>query len=105
MTTELIAELRADVRGRVVSPADPEYDAERLPWHLLTDQYPAAIVHVTGTEDVQAAIRLARRHRLTVGAQPVGHGATAATTGGMILLRTGALDAIDLVDAEGHHPL
>lgn len=42
MTTELIAELRADVRGRVVSPADPEYDAERLPWHLLTDQYPAA---------------------------------------------------------------
>lgn len=52
---------------------------------------------MTGTEDVQAAIRLARRHRLTVGAQPVGHGATAATTGGMILLRTGALDAIDLV--------
>jgi FAD/FMN-containing dehydrogenase len=96
MSTELIAELRAGVRGRVVGPADPEYDAERQPWHLLTDQYPAAIVHVTGTEDVQAAIRLARRHRLTVGAQPVGHGATAATTGGMILLRTGALNAIDI---------
>ncbi len=92
----LIEELRAAVKGRVVSPADAEYDAERLPWHLLTDQYPAAIVHVTGTEDVQAAIRLARRHRLTVGAQPVGHGATEATTGGMILLRTGALNAIDI---------
>ena len=95
-TGDLIEELREAVSGRVVGPADAEYDAERLAWHLLAVQYPAAIVHVAGVEDVQAAVRLARRHRLTVGAQPVGHGATEATSGGMILLRTGALNGIDL---------
>jgi UDP-N-acetylenolpyruvoylglucosamine reductase len=94
----LITELRAAVKGQVFGPDDPEYDVERQAWFLLVDQRPAAIVHVTGTEDVQAAIRLARRHRLTVGAQPVGHGASWATSGGMILLRTGALKAIDLAE-------
>jgi FAD binding domain-containing protein len=93
----LIDELRAAVKGMVFGPGDPEYDVQRQAWFLLVDQRPAAIVHVTGTEDVQAAIRLARRHRLTVGAQPVGHGATQATgSDGMILLRTGALNSIDL---------
>ncbi|NEA34262.1 FAD-binding oxidoreductase [Streptomyces sp. SID13031] len=96
----LIDELRAAVKGRVIGPDDAEYDVERQAWFLLVDQRPAAVVHVTGTEDVQAAIRLARRHRLTVGAQPVGHGASGATSSGMILLRTGALDAIDLVTTE-----
>lgn len=96
----LIDELRAAVQGRVIGPEDPEYDVERQPWFLLVDQRPAAVVHVTGTEDVQAAIRLARRHRLAVGAQPVGHGASGATSGGAILLRTGALDTIDLVTTE-----
>lgn len=96
----LIEELRAAVKGRVIGPEDPEYDGERRAWFLLVDQRPAAVVHVTGTEDVQAAIRLARRHRLTVGAQPVGHGASWATSGGMILLRTGALNAIDLATSD-----
>ncbi|MFI5711907.1 FAD-binding oxidoreductase [Kribbella sp. NPDC051620] len=95
----LIEELRAAVKGEVFGPGDPEYDVQRQAWFLLVDQRPAAIVHVTGTEDVQAAIRLARRHRLTVGAQPVGHGASQATgSEGMILLRTGALDSIDLAE-------
>ena len=92
----LIEELRAAVKGRVIGPEDPEYDGERRAWFLLVDQRPAAVVHVTGTEDVQAAIRLARRHRLTVGAQPVGHGASWATSGGMILLRTGALNYMEI---------
>jgi FAD/FMN-containing dehydrogenase len=95
----LITELREAVKGEVFGPDDPEYDVQRQAWFLLVDQLPAAIVHVTGTEDVQAAIRLARRHRLTVGAQPVGHGATWATRNEeMILLRTGALDSIDLAE-------
>ncbi|MEV6410158.1 FAD-binding oxidoreductase [Kribbella sp. NPDC051718] len=95
----LIEELRAAVKGEVFGPGDPEYDVQRQAWFLLVDQRPAAVVHVTGTEDVQAAIRLARRHRLTVGAQPVGHGATQATgSDAMILLRTGALDSIDIAD-------
>lgn len=95
----LITELRAEIKGQVFGPEDPEYDAQRQAWFLLVEQRPAAIVHVTGTEDVQAAIRLARRHRLTVGAQPVGHGATQATgSDRTILLRTGALDSIDIAD-------
>jgi FAD/FMN-containing dehydrogenase len=95
----LIEELRAAVKGEVFGPGDPEYDVQRQAWFLLVDQRPAAIVHVTGSEDVQAAIRLARRHRLTVGAQPVGHGATWATRSEeLILLRTGALDSIDLAE-------
>ena len=42
-----------------------------------------------------AAITCAARHGLSVSTQPVGHGATTALSG-TVLLRTGALQAIEI---------
>ncbi|TCN33404.1 hypothetical protein EV644_12225 [Kribbella orskensis] len=79
MTTEnndqLIDELRDAIMGRVVSPADDGWHTERIAWHLLVPQEPAAIVHVADVEEVHHAIRIAARHGLAVTAQPRGHGA------------------------------
>ncbi|PZF83371.1 FAD-binding oxidoreductase [Jiangella anatolica] len=95
---KVIDALRDNLRGRVVGPRDADWDTQRRAWHLLADQRPAAVVHVTDADDIAAAIRIAAVHGLPVMAQPVGHGATPAADG-TILLRTGALDGIE-IDSE-----
>ncbi|MFC5260501.1 FAD-binding oxidoreductase [Kribbella qitaiheensis] len=100
LTPQLLEVLRTHVAGRVVGADDPAWDVERGAWHLLADQRPAAVVHVTGADDIAATIRFARRQELAVSAQPVGHGASPAVNG-TILLRTGGLTAIDVDIASG----
>ncbi|TCM45079.1 FAD-binding oxidoreductase [Kribbella sp. VKM Ac-2568] len=100
LTPQLLEVLRTHIAGRVVGADDPAWDLERGAWHLLADQRPAAVVHVTGADDIAATIRFARRHELAVSAQPVGHGASPAVNG-TILLRTGGLTAIDVDIASG----
>jgi hypothetical protein len=100
LSPQLVEALGKQIDGRVVGADDPSWDAERGAWHLLADQRPAAVVHVTSADDIAAAVRFARRHELAVSAQPVGHGATSALNG-TILLRTGGLTAIDLDLAAG----
>ncbi|NEA31370.1 FAD-binding oxidoreductase [Streptomyces sp. SID13031] len=95
-----VEKLRKLVDGRVVGADDPDWDAERSAWHLLVDQRPATIVHVTDADDIAATIRFAREHEYAVAAQPGGHGATDAING-TILLRTGDLTSIDVDLAEG----
>ena len=89
-----LEELRRLIAGPMSTPADDDWDRERMGWHLMVDQQPAAVVHVRDAEDVVATIRYAAANGLAVAAQPGGHGATSAVNG-TILLRTGALDAIE----------
>ena len=89
--------LRADLTGRLVTPDDDGWDAVRAAWLLTVDQQPAAVVEVAGVADVQAVLRFAAAHGLTVAAQPGGHGASRALDG-TIVVRTGALDELT-VDA------
>ena len=86
--------LRRLIAGRVVVPGDDDWDRERTAWHLMVDQHPAAVVHIEDADDVVAAVRYAAANGLSVSAQPGGHGATTAVNG-TILLRTGALNAIE----------
>jgi hypothetical protein len=87
--------LRELIKGPVVLPGDPGWDAARLAWHLLVDQQPVAVVEAAGLDDIVATVRCAGEHGLAVSAQPTGHGASPAVNG-TILLRTGALTEIDL---------
>jgi FAD/FMN-containing dehydrogenase len=88
-------ELDAFLPGRVLLPGSPGWDRARLGWTLNVDQHPAAVVTVQDADDVVAAVTCAARHGLSVSVQPVGHGATTALTG-TILLRTSALQDIDI---------
>jgi len=98
-TTRLAADAAAALSealdDRVVFPDHPTYPQAAMPWNLAVPQQPAAVVDVRDAEDVVTAVRVARQHGLAVSAQPVGHGATQALSG-VVLLRTAGLDSIDV---------
>jgi hypothetical protein len=92
-----LRELTTLLPGRVLLPESPGWDRARLGWSVNVDQHPIAVVSVHDPDDVVAVVSCAARHGLSVSTQPVGHGATTALTG-TVLLRTGALQdvAIDV---------
>ncbi|MCW2548727.1 MAG: FAD/FMN-containing dehydrogenase [Mycobacterium sp.] len=89
--------LAALLPGKVTLPSDPSWEADRHGWTVSVDQRPVAVVMVTDAQDVVTATRFAISHGFAVSAQPVGHGATTAIDG-TILLRTRGLQEIS-VDA------
>jgi hypothetical protein len=95
---QAIRALAALLPGQVSVPGDADWDQTHLAWTRSVDQQPVAVVHVYDADDVVAAVRTAIDAGLTVAAQPVGHGATTAITG-TILLRTRGMQEIS-VDTE-----
>lgn len=94
-TGAAVRELLTLLPGRVLLPESPDWDRARLGWTVNVDQHPIAVVTVHDPEDVVAAVRCAVRHGLSVSVQPVGHGATTALSG-TVLLRTGALQDLTI---------
>ena len=94
-----LGRLRAEVRGVLHLPGDPGFDHARTPWVVNVEQRPLAVLEVADAADVVTAVRWAVEHRVPVSAQPVGHGATHAMEG-VLLLRTRALQAMS-IDVEG----
>lgn len=88
-----LTDLAQRLTGRLLTPVDADWDAHRVPWNIVVDQQPAAIVLAANADDVVATVRHAATHGRAVAAQPGGHGASRASDGA-ILLRTGALDEI-----------
>jgi len=64
---------KAQVCGSVVTPGEPEYEAERSVWNGGVDRRPAMIVRCLGTQDVLAAVRFARAHRVSLSIRGGGH--------------------------------
>ena len=100
-TTQLdIDRLRADVRGTVITPDDPTYDAARRVVPGDVDGHPAAIVRVADADDVAAVIALARESGAELAVRCGGHsGAGHSTTEGGVVIDLRDLKAID-VDPE-----
>jgi FAD/FMN-containing dehydrogenase len=92
--------LRESISGRVVTPDDPEYDAQREIFMGGADPRPAVIVRVTNATDVAAAIGIARESGLPLAVRSGGHsgaGHGSADDGLVIDLRD--MKGID-IDAE-----
>ncbi len=68
-----INSLRVRVRGPVLLPADPGYDAARAIWNGMINRRPGVIVRCTGTADVIEAVKFAREHGLLVSVRAGGH--------------------------------
>lgn len=59
--------------GEVLRPGDPPYDQARCVWNAAVDRRPALIARCTSTEDVTAALKLAREAQLLVSIRGGGH--------------------------------
>jgi hypothetical protein len=80
-------ELRDAVRGRVIGPDDPDYDAARTVMYAGTDRHPAAIVRVADADDIARVIAIARDTGLELAVRSGGHSASGQSTceGGIVI--------------------
>jgi FAD/FMN-containing dehydrogenase len=92
---------RADIRGRVIAPDDPEYDKARTVFAGDVDRRPAVIVRVADADDVTRVISLARQTGLELAIRSGGHSAAGyCVTEGGIVLDLSAMKALE-IDPEG----
>src|SRR5687768_15424278 len=68
-----LAELRAALRGAVLAPGEPGYDAARQIFNAMIDSRPALIVRCATAADVVACIGFAQAHGLLISARGGGH--------------------------------
>jgi FAD/FMN-containing dehydrogenase len=61
------------MRGRVITPSNPDYDNRRQVWNGAIDRRPALIARCVDAADVSACIRYAREHELEVAVRGGGH--------------------------------
>ena len=73
MNSEVVAGFRAALRGPVLQPGDPDYDAARMVWNAMIERRPALVARCAGTADVMAAVTFARRHGLPLAVRGGGH--------------------------------
>ena len=96
-----VAPLRDEVRGRLITPDDAEYDSARTITLGGVDPRPAVIVRVADAADVATVIRVARDHGAELAVRSGGHSAAGhSTTDGGIVLDLRDLNAL-VVDVEG----
>jgi FAD/FMN-containing dehydrogenase len=87
LDSALVADLAGQVSGSVLGPEDAGYDAARAVHNGLIDRRPALIVRCRTTNDVIAALALARRAGHEVSIRGGGHNVAgrAVTEGGVMI--------------------
>jgi FAD/FMN-containing dehydrogenase len=83
------------LRGEVLVPGSPGYDAARRVWNGAIDRRPACIARCAGVADVVAAVRFARDPDLEVAVRGGGHNvAGTAVCGGGLVIDLSAMRAV-----------
>src|SRR5262245_58512794 len=82
-----LEELRASLRGAILTPADAGYDEARRVHNGMFVRRPALIARCLGTADVVDAIRCARRHDLELAVRGGSHSVAGKSVcdGGLLL--------------------
>ena len=70
---EIIDAISGGVAGRVIRPADLEYDVARRIWNASVDKHPGLIVRCAGAADVVQAVKFARANDILVSIRGGGH--------------------------------
>lgn len=66
-------ELQRSLRGDLLLPGEPDYDAARKIWNAMIDKRPAMIARCAGSADVRTAVNFARDHGLQLAVRGGGH--------------------------------
>ncbi len=96
LTEELISQLQSSLRGKIIQPADAEYESERKVYNGMIDKHPAMIAPCADVADVIACVNFARENNLLVAIRGGGHNA------GGLGIGDGGL-VIDLSHMKGIH--
>ena len=105
LDSTLLADLARQVSGSVLGPQEPGYEAARAVHNGLIDRRPAVIVRCRTTNDVIAALALARRVGLEVSIRGGGHNvAGRAVTEGGVMIDLAEMKAI-AIDPDRQPPL
>jgi hypothetical protein len=83
----VIERFRTSLRGDLLDPGHPEYEAARKIFNAMIDRRPALVVRCSGTADVIEGVRFARDHGLQVSVRGGGHSVagSAVCEGGLML--------------------
>lgn len=71
----LLEAMKAELRGPVLTPANPQYDKARSIYNAMIDKRPAAVIRCADAADVMAAVDFVRDHELKLAVQGGGHSA------------------------------
>jgi FAD/FMN-containing dehydrogenase len=79
--------LKAGLRGELIQPGAPDYDAARSVWNGMIDKRPALIVRCAGVGDVIDAVNFARENGVQLAVRGGSHSAAglAMCDGGIVL--------------------
>ena len=75
VSTEAYEQLAAALRGDLIQPADPGYDAARAVYNAMIDKHPAAIARCRDAADVVTCVRFGRDHGAQIAVRGGGHSA------------------------------
>src|SRR3954462_6081997 len=84
-TVETIPQLRAAVRGPVLTADDPSLPAEAATWNLTVEVRPHVLVGATCGDAVAAAVRYAQATGRAVAVQSTGHGTFDAASDAVVV--------------------
>jgi FAD/FMN-containing dehydrogenase len=100
LSDEALDELRTQLRGAAIRPADAEYDQIRETFNAMHAGRPDVAIRCTGTADVVAGVNFAREHGLDLAIRGGGHSiAGLSAPDGGVLLDLAAMRGV-LVDPE-----
>jgi hypothetical protein len=68
-----VQDFKANLRGTLLQPADPDYDRARKVWNGMIDKRPALIARCAGAADVMQSVNFARAHNLLLAVRGGGH--------------------------------
>src|SRR5437867_13105717 len=87
MTESTVQELPAKLRGELITPADPTYEAARKVYNGIIDRRPALIARCRDAADVIAGVGFAREHGLLLAVRGGAHNGPGLGTcdGGLVI--------------------
>lgn len=83
----VVETFKAGLRGQLVRPGDPDYDAARRVYNAMIDRRPAFIVRCAGVADVIRSVNFARENDLDLAVRGGGHNGAGLGTcdGGLVI--------------------
>ncbi len=73
IATENLKQLKASLRGVVVTPGDPTYDTARTIYNAMIDKRPALIIQCRDVADVIGAVNYGRENKFDIAIRGGGH--------------------------------